>query len=322
MIRQFIVYMVCGCLLCVAAVAQGTLSDGALHVHYEKGHASLAKDTLEQLEQMRERLYERLPLGEKPVDIYICARHNTFNRIAGRYGDWNVGGVAIPSENTVAVKAPAVLSNPQQYFGIARHELVHILLDRNVNTDALPKWLNEGLCMVLAREHRFDGFWTIANMYIRGQIMTYPELLAVMGSGPAELQFGNAYAQSRSMTRWLMREMGEEPFWAMVMSLEDQRFLHALDEFAGISPRTLWEQWFGSLWIYGLLTSLVTGIGLFQLAALLVLMGWARKHWRARKKLAQWEAEEEDEVLLPSEVLPDGELYDWELEGGEDQAYR
>jgi len=306
-----------------AAFAQGFVDDGVIHVHYEAGYEDLARDTLDELAVLRDEVAGRLPLGDAPVDVYLSASHDAFKRIAGPYGQWNVGGIALSEESKVAIKVPRLLPNPQNFFGIARHELVHVLLHRNVNTDELPKWLNEGLCMVLAKEHRFDGHWTIANMYLRGQIMSYPALLLVMGSGPKELQFGDAYAQSRSMTSWLIGELGEETFWAMVRSLDDQRFLHALEEFAGMNPRTMWEQWRASLWLYALFTSLVTGLGLFQFAAILALMGWGRKHLRGRRKMAQWEAEEEEEdILLPSDVLPDGELHDWELEGGEDKAIR
>jgi len=52
----------------------------------------------------------------------------------------------------VAVRAPYLVEGPASFAGTLRHELLHVLLARNVNLDHLPRWLNEGIAMRYARE--------------------------------------------------------------------------------------------------------------------------------------------------------------------------
>lgn len=300
---------------------QAMLQGGIYTIEYPQGQESLARESLEWLREAEEEFSDRLPAGGEPVRVVICGTAAAFNALAGRFADPAIGGFARPHESLIVIKSPRVQRQSWRYPEVLRHELVHILLYRNTDTDNLPRWLNEGIAMMLAGEHRWEGPYTIAIMYMRGQIMSYPELTLVLAGSPGEMAFGNAYAQSLSMSRFLRAHLGEDAFWELIMRLDGESFPDLLREYTGWIPYDFWQAWRRSLWFMAVVVSLMSGFGLFQFAAVLVLIAWWRKRAQRQVRLAAMEAAEAeaDEILLPSEVLPDGDLHDWELDNEDDE---
>jgi len=311
-----------------AAFAQAPiLHEGIYTIEYPSGEERLARQSLEWLQEAEAEFADRLPAGEDPVRVIITGSLGAFDAIAGRLGDPAVGGIARAHEGLIVIKAPSVQRSAGRYPEILRHELVHVLLYRNTNYDHLPRWLNEGIAMMLAGEHRWEGPFTISMMYMRGQIMTYPDLTMVLAGSPGEMAFGNAYAQSLSMTRYLHGRLGEDDFWELIARLEHDTFPDLLMEYTGWIPHEFWQAWRRSLWGIALVVSLLSGFGLFQFAAVLVLIAYWRKRNQRQLRLAAMEAAElldddDDDILLPSEVLPDGDLYDWELDDEDEDEGR
>ena len=305
-------------LVAAAQDTTNTLQGGIYTIEYPQGEERLARESLAWLQESEADLAKRLPAGDEPVRVVIAGSQAAFNALAGRLGDVRVGGLARAHEGLIVIKAPGVQRSAGRYPEVLRHELVHVLLYRNTNYDNLPRWLNEGIAMMLANEHTWEGPFTISTMYMRGQIMEYPELTGVLAGSPGEMAFGNAYAQSLSMTRFLHGHLGDDAFWELIARLDGETFPDLLMEYTGWIPYEFWEAWRRSLWGIALVVSLISGFGLFQFAALLVLVAWWRKRRQRQLKLAQWEEDEADDILLPSEVLPDGDLYDWELDDDEE----
>lgn len=316
----------CLCLWGVAATAQPlranpVLVEGIYHIEHPENEAQLARQSLAWLQEAEAEFAPRLPAGDDPIYIVIAGSLAQFDAIAGRLGDPSVGGIARAADSLIVIKSPNMQRQGHRYREVLRHELVHILLYRNTDTDNLPRWLNEGIAMMLAGEHVWEGPSMIAMMYMRGQIMSYPDLQMVLAGSPGEMAFGHAYAQSLSMSRFLHNHLGEETFWELVLRHDEAIFPVLLLEYTGWYPYDFWEAWKRSLWAVALVVSLLSGFGIFQAAALLALLAWWRKRADRLRRLAAMEAAEAeaDALLLPSEVLPDGELYDWEIDN-EDAA--
>jgi len=317
---------VLACLVSLGAHAN-LLQDGIYTIEYPAGEETLARQSLDILREAEAEYADRLPAGDEPIRVIITGTLAAFDAIAGRLGDPGVGGLARAHEGLIVIKSPAMQRRAQRYREVLRHELVHVLLYRNTNYDHLPRWLNEGIAMKLAGEHRWEGPFTISTMYMRGQIMSYPELTLVLAGSPGEMAFGNAYAQSLSMTHFLYGRLGEEDFWELIARLEHDTFPDLLMEYTGWIPHDFWQAWRRSLWGIALVVSLLSGFGLFQFAAVLMLIAYWRKRNQRQLRLAAMEAAEleeddEDDILLPSEVLPDGDLHDWELDDDEDDDGR
>lgn len=265
-----------------------------LAVQFPEGKQAVGQQTLAVLAEALAELSERLPAGEEPIRVVICGTAQEFRRHAGGFARPHVNGIASPNEGMIWVKAPYLLENPGDYPGVLRHELVHVLLARNTDTGRLPRWLNEGLAMMLAKEHRWNSAFRVGLMCIQGRLIPLRDLDLRLEEPGVELKFGDAYSQSLLLTRFLLEQLDEDKLWDVVYSVQTMSFGDALRLHAGMSPPELYEAWVRSLWKFALIASLLSGFGLFQLMALLTIVGYLRMRRRAQRILRQWEAEEEE----------------------------
>lgn len=265
-------------------------------IHYTRpADESIARRTLVHLQETAAAAAARLPLGDAPVDVVICATFAEFRQVAGAYAYAPVGGIARGDEGHIILKAPYMMSPHDDYAGTVRHELLHVLIARNTDPAHVPRWFNEGIAMMLSREIRWEGTFEVARMYMNRAIIPYWRLDAAFSPRGQEAEFSNAYAQAYSMIAWLRDRMGEDAFWQLVGALKHTPFETALPQQAGLTEGQLFQQWQRSLWKIALIFSLVTGLSLFQIAALLVLAVWWRKYRHGRRVLDQWREEEEGE---------------------------
>lgn len=234
----------------------------------------------------------RLPLGMNPIYVRVCATVDEFAALAGNFAQPNVTGIAIPSESRIIIKAPALVPPHADFRGTIRHELVHILLERNVNVDRLPRWLNEGIAMYLSKEHRWDSTFQVAQMYMQNSLIPYHELDLVLQQAGAEMEFGSAYAQSLSMTRFLIDQLGEDVFWDLIRDLDIMSFGDTLRLRLDMLPIDFYDAWVRSLTSTSWSVSLISGITLFQIMAIITIYAYWRKKRRGDIRLEQWARED------------------------------
>jgi hypothetical protein len=265
---------------------------GGVRVEFPPNAKQLAEESLATLDVARNELKDRLPQSPAMLHVVICDTDATFKTYAGALATRSVLAIAKPEDDLIVLKTPALVPAGSDYTGTVRHELIHILLRHNVTTDNLPRWLNEGIAMVLSGENRWESRSLIASMYLNGRILTYRELeLSFLDPGN-EIEFGDAYAQAYSMTQYLLDELGEDRFWALLHSLDGRTFGAALEAELGMVPYDFWAEWKGSLGWTALLFSILSGVTLFQLMALLLIVAYWRKRRRGLRVIRQWEEED------------------------------
>lgn len=289
-------------------VPAATITGGPFTVEYARGEEALAQRTLVVLEAALAEFAGRLPSGDAPIHVVVCATMQGFRRHAGRMGTRPVEGIARSAEGVIVVKAPGLRREAFDYEGTLRHELVHVLVARNANMAAVPRWLNEGIAMTVGKDFRWESMFRVARMYLQGRLIAYPELDFAFVAPETDLQFGDAYAQALSMTRFLRDRIGEETFWELVYAMRTEPFGAALRAKAGLTPLELYEEWRRTLWKVALISSLVSGFSVFQLMAVLVIVAYWRKRRRGKRLLMQWEKEEAEEDAI---------MFPWQLEGTE-----
>lgn len=280
------------------------LRRGVFVIEYPPGRAPLAAHAADVLEAAVQEHAPRLKTGVAPIRFALCSTIFDFSRYAGPYPGRSVSGVAVSEEGFVAVKTPDILEGPAGFEGVLRHELLHVLLARNVKLENLPRWLNEGVCMVYSHEYRWESELQVAEMYLRGDVIPYFELTVILDYNRGERAFGEAYAQSYSMTRFLIARLGDDRFWAMILSLNRQTFGDALREYLQLSPGPFYDAWKASLWKFAVLFSIMSGFGVFQVAALLTFWGWWRKRRQRDAKFEEWDEEEAwgDDADVPGDA--------------------
>ena len=74
------------------------------------------------------------------------------------------------------------------------------------------------------------------------------------------------------------------------------------------------QAWRDSLWTIALVSSLVSGFGVFQFAAFLLVVAYLRKRRRGRKVLETWAEDEdaEDAIVFPWQLEDQEGPYEWE----------
>lgn len=274
------------------------LHSGRVTLIYDPADKELAQRSLEIVQDTLDDFRDRMPVGDKPITVALCRTHPEFRRYAGQFARVSVGGVAESASGVVAIKTPRILPPGAHYEGILRHELLHLLLDRNYNTAVMPRWLNEGLAMTLSGENRVDDRFYAGYLSMRGRVIPYNELPAVLEGAEYDGRLGEAYAQSLSMTEFLRKRLGEQHFWEFLRALDDQSFPRALEAHTGMTTAQWFDTWQQSLWKVALIFALVSGFSAFQLMVLIAALAWWRRRRRNKALLQRWAEEDEDEPFL------------------------
>ena len=277
---------------CAAAQDLRTLRADIFAVHHAPGDEATARMTADILLDMREDFAERLPAGADPIHVVIAPTTDAFRPYAGHYRAEMVAGVARPDQGFIALKHPALLGAGTSYGQVVRHELMHVLLARNTREGNVPRWFNEGICMLAAGQYRIAGTIMLARMHVTKQIFPYAALDMMFAAPGTEQEFNEAYAQALSMTMYLHGRLGDEAFWALVRSLDARSFREALDEALGLTAFEFWEAWRRSLWKTALIAALVSGLGMFPLMSLLAVAAYFAKRRQMQRVLRIMEEEE------------------------------
>lgn len=303
------------CVLSVTPVAwTDTLEDGLLRVQVRAEDRALGERALRAMREMQGAFSDRLPAGDAPIVLAVCHSKDMFDRYAGPYTQPNVGGVAHSEAGLMAVKTPSLVNGPFDFDATVRHEMLHVLLARSIPLENLPRWLNEGICMHFSGEFRWGSRYRVAQMYAQGGIGTYQDLAFVFTSPGNELEFGDAYAQALSMTRYLYYTLGDDVFWALVADLRTTRFREALTKHAGVPPEWFYSEWLDSLAYVAAGSLLVSGYVFMQAMAFLVILAYIRKRQQGQAIMAAWEQEERDDDSHT-------DVFAWELEDTEPEPW-
>lgn len=291
--------------------AAETLTQGPFIIDYHPDDRQAAEDGLRYLVEAKAEFDPYLTLGEEPVTVRVAHNMNEFLGLSGVYAHVGVNGVTRSDKSTIALKSPRLRSIEDDYRGTVRHELVHVLLFRNTDTSRLPRWLNEGICMMLANEIRWQSALQVTRMHLSGGIIPITSLDRAFLAPGSDHQFSDAYAQALSMTRYLRNELGDEKFWAVVRGVRDESFEAAMISQGGLPVQEFWRDFSRGLWGMTLVTTLRTG-SFWGAIACLCIVTYLIRRIRNRGTVRRWSEEEdpkEPEVFDWDRILDDAEAW-------------
>ncbi len=230
--------------------------------------------------------------------------------VAQQTPSW-VSGFANGGSRTIVLFPGRVSSYPDNNLRtLVHHEIAHILVAEAARGRRVPRWFNEGLATVAARE------WGIED---RARYAA-----AVVGRGPrttAELDLGfeqggrrvaRSYALSGAFVRWLRSEYGEH-VTARILELvsRDMTFREAFVRSTGDTlewaehrffvREALWHTWVPFLTSSGVLWAAITALAVIAIR---------RRRTKSAKMRDRWDAEEEiaevREISVPQEPVDFG----------------
>ncbi|MCG3172330.1 MAG: hypothetical protein GMKNLPBB_00480 [Myxococcota bacterium] len=218
--------------------------------------------------------------------------------------EWSEG-LAFPHLNVVVIRynnqADDLNAHLREVFV---HELAHIALLHPMQGRRPPHWVSEGYSMWKAREWTFEHKKALAFAALTDSLLSFGGI--TRGFPPQAGRAALAYAQSASMTRWLMDRHGIEPYRAWIQRMMRGEPADASMTAAfGVPAETLFARWREEQKAFELLMPVVLESGvLWIIPAAVIAVGLVRVRRRARKRLA---ALPEDDLSRP--WLPEAD--DW-----------
>jgi len=242
-----------------------------------------------------------------PIKVVLAPNDSD---VAQRTPSW-VSGFANGGSRTIVLFPGRVSSYPDDNLEtLVHHEIAHVLVAEAAHGRRVPRWFNEGLATVAARE------WGIED---RARYAA-----AVVGRGPrttAELDLGfeqggrrvtRSYALSGAFVRWLLSEYGEQ-VTARILELvsRDMSFREAFVRATGDTlewaehrffvREAIWHTWVPFLTSSGVLWAAITALAVIAIR---------RRRTKSAKMRERWDAEEEieaeREISIPQKPLDFG----------------
>ncbi len=232
------------------------------------------------------------PKPSKPARIVLADSVETFNETVGSEMPAWTSGAAIGSRNLIVLKSRRLaFRRGTNMSKTVRHELTHIVLGANYRMDRLPRWLNEGIAMWQADEPTFRGEFNLAASALFGRLVPIEKLDREFKNARNDVA-STCYGESRSLVDFIIAQHGED---AVVELLEASRSAATDEAFArvlGRTPAQLYREWRRWMQRYVLWYSVLSGVGLFWLMALFVVVVYIRNRIRGRRKLAEWDEQD------------------------------
>ncbi len=231
------------------------------------------------------------------IHIHIAPTQEAFlTYTPGAIPDWGAG-YAVPDRRLVVLKSPRITGTYDGSHEIVVHELAHVMLHSALRGVDIPRWLDEGFAMHMAREW---GFWDRASLLVAvvsGNMISLGAIHRVNDFPEHRAQL--AYQESALAVQYILRQYGEAGLHALFDRLRLTGSINqaSFDAF-GISIVEFERDWLAYMertygWRMILGESL--SIAIAPLFGILCLLAYLQIRRRRRATLRRWAREESDD---------------------------
>lgn len=213
--------------------------------------------------------------------------------VARRTPTW-VAGYAVGQLGLVVLFPARVPSYPDRTLeALVHHEVAHVLVARAAGGRSLPRWFDEGLATVAARQWGVEDRARLALAVLGRGPRSTRELEAAFHAGDGSV--ARAYALSAGLVRYLIQRHGRDaPAFILARVAQGEPFERALFQATGRPIAALEDDFFRRNVVWNTWVPFLTSTGALWLAitALAMLAFRARRRRDARLREA-WALEEE-----------------------------
>ncbi|MBD3275843.1 MAG: hypothetical protein GF372_11045 [Candidatus Marinimicrobia bacterium] len=294
----------------VSYLAGQTLQDSLNYewgtIHFSPDSETLARNSASQIEESIAELHNWLGFElHTPMDVLLISNPKQYRSLAGYLPAW-AAGAANYDKNQIILKSPSLgKSDLRSYSETLKHEVAHIILGQNINPARLPRWLNEGIAMLVTGEYSMQHTYTLAQAAVGDDLIPLQEIEQINQYSRQRALLG--YAQSQSAVKYIQSEFPPGTLKNVLMHLQmnDVPYNQAFQEVAGVSQ--FYFEWHWKKYVktqYNWLTMLSSDIFIWILFPVLAILAYFAIRWRNKRKMQQWE---EDESQIDSDS-------DWDYE--------
>lgn len=225
-----------------------------------------------------------------PVQVGLARESSRLAAAAPRWAS----AFTVPERSLIVIfphRAPAYPDRNLEM--VLRHELMHVLVYRAAAGQEVPRWFNEGLAAVAAREWSIEDRARSAVALIgRGPHTVHALEAAFQGDAAA---VARAYALSAAITRSLIRRHGPDaPPRILVQVGQGVPFRTAFRQITGSSVGAELDHFFGAEAFWFTWVPFLTSTGMLWTGITLLALFAVRRRRRRNAELhAKWDLEEE-----------------------------
>lgn len=302
--REVMMRLWIGCVICAAVLPAGLVSaqpESARQYKYAEGlifaydlsDERLAADLWPVMKADRQEIMDRLELHPPgTLRVVLAPDLGAFRRAQPAPAPENALGLYYPSTRTVLLRSPRTLPGGDwDLRGVMRHELAHGVLDLAIS-QPIPRWLNEGLAILVADELSFldDSQLTLAA--VRDRLI--PLDLLMTGFPRTSGGMTLAYSQAASFARFLLRLSGMAGIKSVLRAMAAGSTVQGA--FAAVYTRSLSDlerDWHGDLSGRFSWMALVTSATILGGIGTPLLIAGAMRRWVLRRcKYREWDEED------------------------------
>jgi hypothetical protein len=187
---------------------------------------------------------------------------------------------------------------------VLRHEVAHVYIARAAKRQPVPRWFNEGLALVAARDWSMQDRSRLIFATLRRGHLSLDDLSRQFPAGAAASS--RAYALSGAFMRHLINRYGREAPSSVLHHLARGETIDvAFRRSTGLGLAQAEERFWRELsWWNKWFPFLTSSFALWLAITGLALLAFRRRHSKDQEQLARWEEEESREVERRLDRLP------------------
>ena len=285
-------------------------------VYFTPREEALARSTAKKVSHTLDQIEGDLQLTpHTSFTVIIAPTKEIYTEYSGYLPDWSAGATNL-SSNRIILKSPKLgRTNIWDYDQTLRHETMHIVLGQNVDPTRIPRWLSEGLAMIIGGQQSLHQVYTLSQAVVQDNLISLGELEMLLQFDRPKATL--AYAECISAVRFLQSQFPPGTLTKIFtgMNRSDASFAREFEQETGLPISYFeyhWQQHLTSK--YRWITMMGSDTALWIFFTLLVIVGYLLIRWRNRKKLQSWQ-QEEDQV-------DSGTDWDYEYMPDEDEEWR
>jgi hypothetical protein len=230
------------------------------------------------------------------VSVFITPSKKVFDQIVGKqFPGWS-DGIAAPINNIIILKSARWMPPETDNEAIAIHELTHIILNRAVKSNPIPRWFNEGLAVYYSGEKGYASSTLVSKALVTNSIIPLSDIDNVLQFHKDKAQL--AYQQSYLAVEYLFRQYGKNTVKRLIHKLGEGFNLN--QAFIDVIDLDLWEfeeEWYEHIkqkYRWHFLVEFDNYLWVLILA--LFVLGFIIIRRRNKRTIQRWQEEDDDQV--------------------------